>query len=94
MEDILTLVNCSGVLFHWKYLHVEAHQDNCMWWGDLSRDAQLNARCDVGAKTMLCSQDIKDLPQKEVFPLEPLCMFVEGTKMTSDMGAHIRYAVG
>ncbi len=43
---------------------------------------------------MLRSQDITDLPQQEVFPLEPLCMFMEGTKMTSDTGAHIRYAAG
>ena len=26
--------------------------------------------------------------------MEPLCMFVEGTKMTSDTGAHIRYTAG
>jgi hypothetical protein len=43
---------------------------------------------------MLCSQDITDLLQQEVFPLEPICMFVEGTNMTSDTGAHIRYVVG
>jgi hypothetical protein len=47
-------------------------------------EAQLNAACDVGAKAMLRLQDIIDLPQQEPFPLEPLCMFVEGTKMTSD----------
>jgi hypothetical protein len=43
---------------------------------------------------MLRSQDITDLLQQEVFPLEPLCMFVEGTKMTSDTGAHIRNMAG
>ncbi len=56
--------------------------------------AQLNAACNVGAKAMLRSQDITDLPRQEVFPQEPICMFVEGTKITSDMGAHIRYAAG
>ncbi len=90
----MILVNCGGLSFHWKYIHVEAHQDDSMRWGDLSRDAQLNAVCNAGAKAMLHSQDIMDLPQQEVFPLEPLCMFVKGTKMTSDMGAHIRYAAG
>ncbi len=62
--------------------------------GDLSRDAQLNAACNAGAKAMLHSQDIPDLPQQEVFPLEPLCMFVEGTTMTSDTRAQIQYAAG
>jgi hypothetical protein len=65
-----------------------------MRWEELSREAQLNAACNAGAKELLCSQDITDLPQQEVFPLELICMFVEGTKMTSDMGAHIRYAAG
>jgi hypothetical protein len=63
-----------------------------MRWEDLSREAQLNAVHDAGAKAMLCSQDITELPQQEPFPLEPLCMFVEGTKMTSDTRAHIQYA--
>jgi hypothetical protein len=65
-----------------------------MQWEDLSRAAQLDAECDAGAKAMLRSQDITDLLWQEVFPQEPICMFVEGTKMTSDMGAHIRYTVG
>jgi hypothetical protein len=43
---------------------------------------------------MLCSQDITNLPQQEAFPLKPTCLFVDGRKMTSDMGAHIRYAAG
>jgi hypothetical protein len=94
--DILKtiLVKCHGLSFHQKHIHVEAHQDNRMQWGDLSRDAQLNVACNAGAKAMLRSQDITDLLQQEVFPLEPLCMFVEGTKTTSDMGAHIQYVVG
>jgi hypothetical protein len=43
---------------------------------------------------MLRSQDITDLPRQEAFPLEPICMFVDGKKMTSDTGTHIRYAAG
>jgi hypothetical protein len=88
----MILVNCGDLSFHWEYIHVESHQDDRMWWEELSREAQLNAACDAGAKAMLHSQDITDLPQQEVFPLEPICMFVEGMKMTSDMGAPIRYA--
>jgi hypothetical protein len=55
--------------------------------------AQCNLQCGH-AKAMLRSQDITALPQQKVFPLEPICMFVEDTKMTSDTGAHIRYAAG
>jgi hypothetical protein len=95
-SDILKtiLINCGGLSFHWEYIHVEAHQDERMQWEELSRAAQLNAACDAGAKAMLRSQDITALPRQEVFPLEPICMFVEDTKMTSDTGAHIRYAAG
>jgi hypothetical protein len=85
----MILVNCGGLSFHWEYIHVNAHQDNLKRWEDLSREAQLNAACDAGAKAMLHSQDVTNLPQQEPFPLEPLCLFVEGTKMTSDTRAHI-----
>jgi hypothetical protein len=88
------LVNCGGLSFHRKYIHVEAHQDNLTRWEDLSQEAQSNAACDAGAKAMLRSQDITDLPQQEPFPLEPICLFVEGTKMTLDTWAHIRYVAG
>jgi hypothetical protein len=86
----MILVTCGGLSFHWEYIHVEAHQDDLKRWEDLLREAQLNAACDAGAKAMLRSQYITDIPQQEPFPLEPLCMFVEGTKMTSDTRAHIQ----
>jgi hypothetical protein len=43
---------------------------------------------------MIWKQDITDLPPQKPFPLEPICMFVDGKKMTSDTGLHIRYAAG
>ncbi len=90
-SDILKtiLVNCGGLSFHQEYCHVEAHQDDRTQWEDLTRVAQLNAACDAGEKAMLPSQDIADLPRQEAFPLEPICMFVDGKKMMSDTGAHI-----
>ncbi len=63
-------------------------------WEELSREGQLNAVCNAGAKAMIQRQDITDLPEQEAFPLKPICMFVEGKKMTSDTGPHIRYAAG
>ena len=69
-----------------------AHQDDHTRWEDLTRAAQLNSACDAVAKAILRSHDVTDLPQQEASPLELICMFVDGKKMTSDMGAHIQYA--
>jgi hypothetical protein len=95
-SDILKtiMVYCANLYFQREYLHVAAHQDNHTRWEDMSRAAQLNLACDAGAKAILRSQDVTNLPQQEAFPLKPICMFVEGKKMTSDTGAHIRYAAG
>jgi hypothetical protein len=82
-------VNCGGLTFSRKYCHVEAHQDDKVRWEELSHEAQLNATCNAGAKAMIWKQDITDLPQQKPFPLKPICMFVEGKKMTSDTGPHI-----
>jgi hypothetical protein len=73
---------------------VAAHQDDHTRWEDLTCAAQLNSACDAGAKAILCHHDVTDLPQQEAFPLESICMFVDGKKMTSDTGAHIWYAAG
>jgi hypothetical protein len=83
------LMNCGGLTFTRKYCHVEAHQDDKVKWEELSHAAQLNAACNAGTKAMIQKQDITDLPQQEAFPLEPICMFVEGKKMMSDTGPHI-----
>jgi hypothetical protein len=82
-------VNCGGLTFSRKYFHVEAHQDDKVRWEELSHEVQLNAACNVGAKAMIRKQDITDLPQQKPFPFKPICMFVEGKKMTSDTGPHI-----
>jgi hypothetical protein len=90
-SDILKtiMVNCASLSFQREYHHVAAHQDDHTRWEDLTRAAQLNSACDAGAKAILCSQDVTNLPPREAFPLDPICMFVEGKKMTSDTGAHI-----
>jgi hypothetical protein len=54
-SDVLKmiLVNCGCLLFHWEYIHIDAHQDDLKQWEDLLREAQLNAACDAGAKATL-----------------------------------------
>ena len=55
---------------------MEAHQDEKVNWEELSREAQLNAACNSGAKTMIWKQDITDLPlQARLFFHESWCMF-------------------
>lgn len=88
------MVNCSNLSFQREYHHVSAHQDNHTRWENLTRPAQLNLACDAGAKAILRSQDVTDLPPQKAFPLEPICMVVDGKKMSSDTGAHIRFAAG
>jgi hypothetical protein len=80
--DILKtiMVNCASLSFQREYHHVAAHQDNHTRWEDLTRAAQLNLVCNTGTKAILCSQDVTNLPPQEAFPLEPICMFVEGKK--------------
>ena len=95
-SDILKtiMVNCASLSFQREYHHVAVHQDDHTWWEDLIRAAQLNLACDTRVKAILCSQDVTKLPPQEAFPLKPICMFVEGKKMTLDTGAHIQYAAG
>ena len=95
-SDILKtiMVNCTNLSFQREYHHVAAHQDVHTRWENLTRVAQLNSACDAGAKAIIHSMDVTNPPPQKAFPLEPICMFVEGKKMTSDTGAHIRYAAG
>ena len=95
-SDILKtiMVNCTNLSFQREYLHVVVHQDDHTRWEDMSRATQLNSACNAGAKATLHAQDVTNLPPQEVFPLELIRMFVEGMKMTSDTGAHIRYTAG
>ncbi len=86
------MVNCASLSFDQEYHHVAVHQDDhTLQWKDLTQAAQLNSARDAGAKAILRSQDVTNLPSQEAFPLEPICITVEGKKMTSDTGAHIRY---
>ncbi len=76
------MVNCANLSFQREYTHVAAHQDDHTRWEDLTCAVQLNSACDAGAKVILRSHDVTDLPQQEAFPLELICMFINGNKMT------------
>jgi len=93
-SDILKniLVNCNDLSFERVYEHVDAHQDDDKEWDQLTREAQLNCACDSGAKRVIHGCAADELPRQRPFPLESICVFVEGEKMTSDTGSHIRFA--
>jgi len=76
------MVNCANLSFQREYLHVAAHQDDHTRWENMSQAAQLNSACNAGAKAILHAQDVTNLPPQEVFPLEPICMFVDGFTAT------------
>jgi hypothetical protein len=92
-SDVLMniLMNCSNLSFERYYLHVLAHQDDKEDYQDLSQPSQLNCTMDFHAKQVLWDLQPTNLPAQQAFPLEPVCIFAESTKITPDMGDHLHY---
>jgi hypothetical protein len=85
------LVNCSGLSFDRFYSHVRAHQDNREDYQGLSRQSQLNKIMDYNAKRALLDLPSSDPPCQQAFPLEPVCVYAGGWKITADMAPQVRY---
>ena len=83
-SDVLKniLVNCSNLSFTRFYSHVKAHQDDTVAYQDLMRPAQLNVNMDSYAKQALWDLHATRLPTQQAFPLEPVCVFADSTKIT------------
>jgi hypothetical protein len=92
-SDILKniMVNCSELSFSLTYLHVRAHQDDTTVYHLLSRPSQLNCIADLRAKGAIWGLEGCELPPQEVFPLEPVAVFVGKEKMTSDTAESLRF---
>ena len=92
-SDILKniMINCRELSFTCIYKHIRAHQDEHLDYCRLIRPAQLNCQCDYKAKTEIWDRIGMPLPAQEVFPLEPVAVFVGQKKMTSDTGDRIWY---
>ena len=84
-SDILKniLVNCADLSFNIEYRHVKAHQDDKLGYHKLPRHSQLNCCMDTNAKNELWGLDAEELPIQEMFPLEPVAVFVGKEKITS-----------
>jgi hypothetical protein len=85
------LVNFSNVSFEQLYSHVLAHQDDKVDYSNLSRPSQLNVIIDYNAKQGLWNLQPTCPPSKQAFPLEPVCIFAESSKITADMGHYVQY---
>jgi hypothetical protein len=83
------LVNCNNLTFERCYLHVLAHQDDKVDYGDLSRPTQLNVNMDYNAKQALWSIQPMQLPRGQAFPLERMYVLAGSDKITADMGHHV-----
>ena len=92
-SDILknVMVNCSKLTFDMTYHHVRAHQDDHKQYEKLLRPSQLNRIVDLHAKQAIWGLNGDELPPQEVFPLEPIAVFVRQEKMTSDSDDSIRF---
>jgi hypothetical protein len=85
------LVHCTDLSFVTYYSHIKAHQDNQKSFQNLSRKAQLNCICNHAAKFRIAKDGTKKSEPGKMFPLESVGVFVQGEKMTSNMGGHIQY---
>lgn len=77
------MVNCSKLSFTCDYLHVPAHQVEKHSYQQLPQPTQLNCTMDGEAKSALWGYERHALPPQDVFPLEPLAVFVGKDKLTS-----------
>ncbi len=90
-SDILKniLVHCRDLTFTTYYLHVKAHQDDNVSFDKLSQKAQLNCICNHTAKQRIMMDRTEGAIPGQMFPLEPIGLFVRGKKMTSNTGGQI-----
>ncbi len=85
------LVHCRDLSFTTHYLHIKAHQDNNTMFAQLSRNAQLNCICDQAAKQRIVIDGAEGPVLSQMFPLEPIGLFVDGKKMTLETGNQIQF---
>ena len=87
-SDVLKTImaNCCNLSFDRYFSYVEAHQDERKGWGVMERPAGLNSGCDAAAKQQNIATS-SEPPQPQLsFPLEPVTLYVNGDKLTSDSG--------
>jgi hypothetical protein len=84
-------VNCRDLTFSINYTHVKVHQDDTKSFDKLSRNLQLNCICDHLAKQRLSDGEPKHNGGGQLFPLEPIGIFVGGEKLLSETGPCLQF---
>ena len=85
------MINCRELTFAPFYHHVQAHQDNNTSYYLLLRPPQLNYVYNIQSKCVIWGLNGDELPHQEVFPLEPVAVFVGQEKTTLDTSGEIRF---
>jgi hypothetical protein len=73
-------------MFSINYSHVKAHQDDTTLFDKLSRSSQLHCICDHLTKRRLSNGALKPKGGNQLFPLEPIRIFVRDGKLSLETG--------
>lgn len=68
-----------------RYTHIQGHQDDKQDFSELTIPQQLNVLADYAAKTSLQEHSLRGITHRPLYPLEPVRIFVQGTKITSSI---------
>jgi hypothetical protein len=85
------MANCSNLLFTRIFSHIQAHQDDCKKYGDLTREAQLNCQMNYLIMSAIYAAPNTQSDQTKCFPLEPICVLLGNNKVTLDKGERLRF---
>ena len=90
--DILKIImlNCKALSFKRTYSHVEAHKDDKMDFGMLSRPSQLNCACDYAAKSSTKPRPVRPTPTNETTAGGSQCLGRKG-EISTDQVNRLRY---
>jgi hypothetical protein len=90
-SDILKniCVNCRDLTFILYYLHIKAYKDDNVACNKLSWKLQLNCICNHLAKQRISKSAQQQQQDSQLFPLEPISIFIKGTKLSSSTGQQI-----
>jgi hypothetical protein len=80
-----------------EYKHVYGHQDKKKTWKQMSLLERLNKKCDTLAKEAV-HRGILECPtqadiQRQLLPLESAAIFYEGSKISGECGAELRFQI-
>jgi hypothetical protein len=87
----IILVNCQDLTFSVHYSHIKAHQDDTTAFDKLSRKLQLNCICNHLAKQCLSDGVIEPKGGSQLFPLEPIGIFMGAEKLLSETGPLLQF---